>query len=150
MRAVVQRVDRARVTVDGETVGSIGKGVVVLLAVHGDDGPEDLAFIRKKLTNLRIFNDSEGKMNLSVKDVGGSMLLVSQFTLYGDCRKGNRPSYSRSAGPGLAEVLYDSLAQEISADGIDVATGRFQAMMKVELVNDGPVTLIIDSMREAW
>ena len=149
MRAVVQRVDRARVTVDGETVGSIGKGVVVLLAVHGDDGPEDLAFIRKKLTNLRIFNDSEGKMNLSVKDVGGSMLLVSQFTLYGDCRKGNRPSYSRSAGPGLAEVLYDSLAQEISADGIDVATGRFQAMMKVELVNDGPVTLIIDSMREA-
>jgi D-tyrosyl-tRNA(Tyr) deacylase len=146
MRAVVQRVDGARVTVDGETVGSIGRGVVVLLAVHGDDGQEDLAFIKKKLVNLRIFNDSAGKMNLSVKEVGGAMLLVSQFTLYGDCRKGNRPSYSRSAGPGLAEELYDSLVQEIGADGIDVATGRFQAMMKVELVNDGPVTLIIDSM----
>ncbi len=150
MRAVVQRVDRARVTVAGETVGSIGKGLVVLVAVHSDDGPGDLAFMKKKVVNLRVFNDSSGKMNLSVKEAGGAILLVSQFTLYGDCRKGNRPSYSRSAGPDLAEVLYEALAREIAAEGIDVATGRFQTMMKVELVNDGPVTLIIDSAKEAW
>jgi D-tyrosyl-tRNA(Tyr) deacylase len=137
------------VTVGGETVGSIGKGLVVLVAVHGDDGPADLAFIKRKVVNLRVFNDSSGKMNLSVKEVGGAILLVSQFTLYGDCRKGNRPSFSRSAGPNLAGELYEALAREFASDGIDVATGRFQAMMKVELVNDGPVTLIIDSSKAA-
>lgn len=145
MRAVVQRVLRAEVEVDGQTVGSVGPGMLALLAVERDDGPKDLEWIKRKLINLRIFPDQEGLMNLPLSSVGGAILLVSQFTLYGDCRKGNRPSYIRSAAPEWAENLYEKLADALRSEGIEVATGRFGASMRVSLVNDGPVTLIIDS-----
>jgi D-tyrosyl-tRNA(Tyr) deacylase len=145
MRAVIQRVDEASVTVDGGAVGRIGPGMLVLLGVREDDESADLAFIKKKLLNLRIFNDSEGKLNLPVLDVGGEILLISQFTLYGDCRKGNRPSFSKAARPEKARDLYEKLIAELRAAGAGVASGEFQAMMKVSLVNDGPVTLIVDS-----
>ena len=148
MRAVVQRVDFASVTVAGETVGRIGRGLLVLLAVQQDDGLSDLEFMTRKLLNLRVFNDEEGKMNLSIRDVGGAFLIVSQFTLYGDCRKGNRPSFSRSAPPERAQAWYEKLVDEIRAAGCPVETGSFQEMMKVQLVNDGPVTLIVDSRKE--
>jgi len=145
MRAVIQRVDEARVTVHGAAVGRIGPGMLVLLGVREDDESADLAFIKKKLLNLRIFNDSEGKLNLPVLDVGGEILLISQFTLYGDCRKGNRPSFSKAARPEKARDLYEKLLAELREAGVGVASGEFQAMMKVSLVNDGPVTLIVDS-----
>jgi D-tyrosyl-tRNA(Tyr) deacylase len=119
--------------------------MLVLLGVREDDESADLAFIKKKLLNLRIFNDSEGKLNLPVLDVGGEILLISQFTLYGDCRKGNRPSFSKAARPEKARDLYEKLIAELRAAGAGVASGEFQAMMKVSLVNDGPVTLIVDS-----
>ena len=147
MRSVVQRVRNARVTVDGTEVGAIGQGLLVLVAVQGGDGPDDLDFMTRKLINLRIFADPEGKMNLSVRDVGGSILLVSQFTLFGDCRKGNRPSFTRSAAPQVAENLYLQLAETLEREGVTVETGRFQAMMQVHSVNDGPVTVIIDSKK---
>ena len=147
MRSVVQRVRNARVTVDGTEVGAIGQGLLVLVAVQGGDGPDDLDFMTRKLINLRIFADPEGKMNLSVRDVGGSILLVSQFTLFGDCRKGNRPSFTRSAAPQVAEDLYLQLAETLEREGVPVETGRFQAMMQVHSVNDGPVTVIIDSKK---
>ncbi|MFZ0426993.1 MAG: D-aminoacyl-tRNA deacylase [Acidobacteriota bacterium] len=147
MRAVVQRVESASVTVDGVQVGAIGNGLLVLVAVQADDGPEDLEFTKKKLLNLRIFGDSEGRMNLSVRDVGGGILLVSQFTLFGDCRKGNRPSFTRSAAPELAQALYLQLADALEKEDVPVRTGQFQAMMKVSSVNDGPVTVIVDSRR---
>ncbi|MEJ2078857.1 MAG: D-aminoacyl-tRNA deacylase [Acidobacteriota bacterium] len=147
MRSVVQRVRNARVTVDGTEVGAIGPGLLVLVAVQGGDGPDDLDFMTRKLINLRVFADPEGKMNLSVRDVGGSILLVSQFTLFGDCRKGNRPSFTRSAAPQVAEDLYLQLAETLEREGVTVETGRFQAMMQVHSVNDGPVTVIIDSKK---
>jgi D-aminoacyl-tRNA deacylase len=145
MRAVIQRVERAGVTVDGEVCGQIGAGLLVLLAVEQDDEEKDLAFMSRKILNLRVFDDDKGRMNRSIKEAGGELLVVSQFTLYGDCRKGNRPSYSRAAGPEKAERLYEQLIQEMRREGVRVAGGRFQAMMKVTLVNDGPVTLIVDS-----
>lgn len=148
MRAVVQRVSKAQVSVEGEIVGSIGAGAVVLVAVGSGDGTKDLAFMVRKLVNLRIFNDADGKLNRSVADVDGEILLISQFTLYGDCRKGNRPSFTRAAPPDEADATYQQLAEELRSRGVRVATGRFQAMMTVSLVNEGPVTLIIDSKKE--
>ncbi len=147
MRAVIQRVDEARVTVDGTVVGEISRGLLVFLGIETDDGEEDLAFLKRKIVNLRIFPDSDGKMNLSLADTGGAVLLVSQFTLFGDCRKGTRPSFIRAAPPARADELYQELIQQLRCEGVAVESGEFQAMMKVDLVNDGPVTLIVDSKR---
>ena len=122
----------------------------MLLAVEDSDGEADLAFLKRKILNLRIFEDSEGKMNLPLRQAGGQVLLVSQFTLYGDCRRGNRPSYSRAASPDRAQQLYEQLIREIRSEGIRVESGIFQAMMKVRLVNDGPVTLIVDSAKDFY
>lgn len=144
MRAVVQRVLRAAVSVDGETVGAIGPGLLVLAAVAVGDGPGDADAMAGKLLRLRIFRDEEGRMNRSVADVGGGILAVSQFTLYGDVRKGNRPGFERSAPPELARALFDRLVAQLRTSGLRVETGRFAAHMEVELVNDGPVTLQID------
>jgi len=150
MRAVIQRVEEAEVTVEGATVGEISKGLVVLLAVEASDGLQDLAFLKKKILNLRVFEDEQGKMNLSLRDAGGSVLMVSQFTLYGDLRKGNRPSYSRAASPAQAKELYEELIEQLRSEGITVEAGEFQAMMKVALINDGPVTLIVDSNKQFY
>jgi len=148
MRAVVQRVSRAEVRVDGKVVGKIGKGILVLLGVGQDDNDQDLQWMADKVVNLRIFEDENEKMNLSVLDVGGQVLVVSQFTLYGDCRKGKRPSYSSAASPADAERMYNEFVKTIeSRYGIKVETGVFQAMMEVDLVNDGPVTLLLDSKK---
>lgn len=145
MRAVVQRVTRARVSVDDRTVGEIGTGLVVLLGVARDDTKSDADYLASKIVALRIFDDAEGKMNVSVKDVGGGLLVVSQFTLYGDVRRGLRPSWSDAAPPEIAEPLYNYFV-ECSRKLIQpVETGSFRAMMQVELVNDGPVTLIVES-----
>lgn len=149
MRAVVQRVSKGSVTVEGREIGSIGKGFVVLLGVSGDDGLEDVEYLADKIVNLRVFEDSDGKMNLSLKDVGGDLLVISQFTLYGDCRKGRRPSFTQAAPPERAEELYEEFVKECRLRDVRVETGQFQAHMEVELVNDGPVTLIIYSKREA-
>jgi D-tyrosyl-tRNA(Tyr) deacylase len=145
LRAVVQRVRRAAVAIDGETVAAIESGLLVLLGVAATDTADDVPWLAEKLANLRIFNDAEGKMNLSVADVGGALLVVSQFTLYGDCRKGRRPSFIAAAPPTIAVPLYEALVHALRALGLPVQTGRFGAMMQVELVNDGPVTLILDS-----
>ncbi len=147
MRAVVQRVSRASVTVDGELVGAIERGFLVLLGVAEDDDQDDVIFLAAKIAGLRIFEDADGKMNLGLADVGGKMLVVSQFTLLGDCRKGRRPSFVRAARPELAETLYNSFAAEVRGQGIEVQTGRFQVHMDVELVNDGPVTLLLESKK---
>jgi D-tyrosyl-tRNA(Tyr) deacylase len=147
MRAVIQRVDEARVTVDGTVVGKISKGLLVFLGITTDDGEDDLTFLKRKILNLRIFPDSDGKMNLSLVDTGSAVLLVSQFTLYGDCRKGNRPSFIRAAAPDRARALYQELIRQLRSENIKVESGEFQAMMKVDLVNDGPVTLILDSKK---
>ncbi len=141
----MQRVRRASVEVDSEVVGSIGPGVLVLLGVARGDGRRDEAWLRRKILNLRIFEDERGKMNRSLLETGGAVLLVSQFTLYGDCRKGNRPSFSHAAPPALAEELYLEMLNNLKAEGVPVAAGRFGAMMQVSLLNDGPVTLILDS-----
>lgn len=147
MRAVIQRVSRAVVTVDGEQIGAIGPGLVVLLGVHRDDGRADLDWLVDKIVKLRVFADGEGKMNRSLLDTGGAMLIVSQFTLHGDCRKGRRPGYSQAARPEQAEALYEEFITAVRKHGIQTATGRFQADMAVELVNDGPVTLLLDSAK---
>lgn len=145
MRAVVQRVTRASVTVEGEVIGQIGKGLVVLVGIARDDTKVEAAYLVDKTSNLRIFDDAEGKMNLSVKDIGGALLIVSQFTLYGDVRRGLRPSWSDAAPPEVAEPLYDFFVRQARAAVSDVVTGKFQAMMHVELINDGPVTILLDS-----
>ena len=148
MRAVVQRVSRAKVTVAGEVTGEIGLGLMVLLGVADDDKQEDAAYLAEKLVGLRIFPDEEGKMNRSLVEAGGAMLVVSQFTLFGDCRKGRRPSFIKAARPEQAVELYKAFVAEVRGRGISVATGRFQEHMDVELVNDGPVTVLVDSRKE--
>jgi D-tyrosyl-tRNA(Tyr) deacylase len=145
MRAVLQRVSRARVTVGEETTGAIGPGLLVLLGVAPGDTPEQARWLADKVVGLRIFNDADGKMNRSLLDVSGSALVVSQFTLYGDCRKGRRPSFIGAAGPELAVPLYEAFVDAVRAQGVTTATGRFGAMMQVELVNNGPVTVIVDT-----
>lgn len=145
MRAVVQRVTRAEVRVDGAVVGAIDGGLLVLLGVAPTDGAAEVAWMAQKLAGLRIFADEEGLMNLSVVDGAGGALVVSQFTLYGDCRKGRRPSFIKAARPELAEPLYEAFCEALAAQGVPVQRGRFGADMAVELLNDGPVTLVIDS-----
>ena len=145
MRAVIQRVTRARVTVDGAVVGEIGKGLVVLIGVARDDTRNNADYLASKIVALRIFDDADGKMNVSVKDAGGGLLIVSQFTLYGDVRRGLRPSWSDAAPPEIAEPLYNYFVESSRKLIEPVETGSFRAMMQVELVNDGPVTLIVDS-----
>jgi D-tyrosyl-tRNA(Tyr) deacylase len=147
MRSVVQRVSRAVVRVDRQVAGEVGRGLVVLLGVAEGDSPEDARWTADKLAQLRIFEDEAGKMNRSVQEVGGSVLLVSQFTLLGDARKGNRPSFTGAAPPELANALYEEVAALLRARAVPVATGVFRAHMEVELVNDGPVTLLLDSRR---
>ncbi|MBQ3078891.1 MAG: D-tyrosyl-tRNA(Tyr) deacylase [Clostridia bacterium] len=147
MRAVVQRVTRASVDVEGERVGEIGRGYMVLLGVEDGDTDADLNYIAKKLIGLRVFEDADEKMNLSLADVGGEILLVSQFTLAGDVRKGNRPSFITAARPEIAEPMCDTLVQRIREAGIKVETGRFRTHMEVSLLNDGPVTILIDSRK---
>ena len=147
MRAVLQRVTRACVRVQGETVGVIGAGLVVLLGVARDDEEADAVYLVEKVLNLRVFEDSEGRMNLSLAEAGGALLAVSQFTLYGDVRKGRRPSWYDAAPPELARPLYEFFVAEARARGARVETGSFQAMMEVELVNDGPVTILLDSRK---
>jgi D-tyrosyl-tRNA(Tyr) deacylase len=147
MRAVVQRVSRASVTVDGQVVGRIAAGQLVLLGVAQNDTQADVEYLAEKLVNLRIFEDDEGKMNRSLAETGGQMLVVSQFTLLGDCRKGRRPSFIDAAPPELGEQLYEALVAAVEARGVKVATGVFRAQMNVELVNDGPVTILLDSRR---
>ncbi len=145
MRSVVQRVSRGVVRVDRQVVGEVGHGLVVLLGVARGDGPEDARWTADKLAQLRVFEDQAGKMNRSVQDVGGSVLLVSQFTLLGDARKGNRPSFVAAAPPEEANARYEEVAALLRARAVPVATGVFRAHMEVELVNDGPVTLLLDS-----
>jgi D-tyrosyl-tRNA(Tyr) deacylase len=145
MRAVIQRVSHARVLVAGETVGEIGQGLLVLLGVADGDVQDDVIWLAQKIVGLRIFEDDEGKMNRSVAEVGGSLLVVSQFTLLGDARKGRRPSFVKAARPEQANALYESFVAEVRGQGVEVQTGRFQEHMDVELTNDGPVTLILDT-----
>jgi D-tyrosyl-tRNA(Tyr) deacylase len=147
MRAVVQRVTRASVTVDGETVGEIGTGLAVLLGIARDDTRLDAAYLAEKIAALRIFDDEAGKMNVSVKDINGGLLIVSQFTLYGDVRRGLRPSWIDAAAPEVAEPLYEFFIRQAQTFVTDVATGSFRAMMQLELVNDGPVTILLDSKK---
>jgi D-tyrosyl-tRNA(Tyr) deacylase len=146
MRAVVQRVARAGVTVGAETTGSIGRGLLVLLGVAPTDKAAEAQWLAEKIVSMRVFNDDDGKMNCGVAEVGGAVLVVSQFTLYGDCRKGRRPSFVGAAAPELAEPLYEAFVNAVRAQGVPTATGRFGAMMQVELVNDGPVTLLIETV----
>lgn len=147
MRCVVQRVTSSSVTVDGETVGSIGKGLMVLIGVCDEDTEADLKYMADKVPNLRIFDDENGVMNRSVLDIGGSILAVSQFTLYGDARGGRRPSYIRAAKPESANALYEKLVDAWRSKGLTVETGRFRTEMMVSLVNDGPVTILLDSSK---
>ena len=147
MRLVVQRVTRAKVTVEGEVVGEIGKGYLALVGVETGDTDDDMRYSVEKLVGLRVFEDSEGKMNRSVSDIGGSILLVSQFTLLGDARHGRRPSFSNAARPEVAAPMIDRMADAIAGRGIPVAKGVFGADMQVELVNDGPVTILLDSKK---
>ncbi len=145
MRAVIQRVKSASVTVEGEVISEIRVGLLVFLGVAQEDTPADVEYMASKIANLRIFEDDEGRMNLSILDIGGAALVVSQFTLYGDCRKGRRPSFIHAARPEKADPLYQAFMDEISRLGVPVKAGIFQAMMDVELINDGPVTMMLDS-----
>ncbi|AGA69931.1 D-tyrosyl-tRNA(Tyr) deacylase [Desulfitobacterium dichloroeliminans LMG P-21439] len=145
MRSVVQRVTQASVSVEGEVVGKIRAGLLIFFGVGQRDGVSDLDWLVDKIVGLRIFEDEDGKMNRSILDVGGEVLMVSQFTLYGDCRKGRRPSFSSAAPPEEAKILFEQAVEKIRGYGIHVETGVFQAEMKVELVNDGPVTMLLDS-----
>lgn len=148
MRAVVQRVSSSKVTVDGEVTGEINKGLLVLLGVTHEDTSKDVDYIIDKVLNLRIFEDENEKMNLSLKDVGGELLVVSQFTLYGDCRKGRRPSFSSAARPEVATKLYEEFIEKARKEGIVTKTGQFGVHMMVDLTNDGPVTILLESNRD--
>lgn len=147
MRACVQRVSRASVTVDGQVIGEIGMGLVVLLGVADGDTEDDSRQMAEKISQLRIFPDDEGKMNRSLEDNGGAMLIISQFTLLGDCRKGRRPSFVHAAPPEIGNALYEHFVEQVQQRGIPTATGQFRAHMNVELVNDGPVTMLLDSKK---
>lgn len=148
MRAVVQRVSRAKVTVNDWIAGEIGMGLLVLLGVGHEDSEQDVHYLAEKIAGLRIFEDDDGKMNRSVLDIGGSVLAVSQFTLYGDVRRGKRPSFDAAAPPDSAKRLYELFVERIRAAGLRCETGRFQEMMQVELVNEGPVTILLDSKKQ--
>lgn len=145
MRAVIQRVKESSVSVNNEIIGKIGSGLMVLLGVAETDRVEDADYLAAKIVNLRIFEDENHKMNRSLLDIGGEMLVVSQFTLLADCRKGRRPSFVHAAGPNKANELYERFVDQVRQKGVNVATGRFRAMMDVSLINDGPVTLIVES-----
>jgi D-tyrosyl-tRNA(Tyr) deacylase len=147
MRAVIQQVKNANVVVNNEEISKIDKGFLVLLGIKDNDTMDDLAYVKKKIEKLRIFEDEDGKMNLSIEDVGGKILLVSQFTLFGDVRKGNRPSFIQAARPEKANEFYEIMKKELINDGFDVKTGKFQTHMEVGLINDGPTTILIDSER---
>jgi D-aminoacyl-tRNA deacylase len=148
MRAVVQRVTRAEVKIGDRIAGSIAHGMLVLVGIHGGDSGEDIRWMADKLANIRIFDDNQGLMNRSILDIHGEMLIVSQFTLLGDCRKGRRPSWSGAAPPEMARPLYLGLVDAVAGYGIRTATGEFQAMMEVSLINSGPVTIMLDSKRQ--
>lgn len=148
MRAVVQKVSSSKVTVEGQVIGQINQGLMVLLGVTHDDTSKDVDYMVDKVTNLRIFEDEGGKMNLSLKDIDGEVLVVSQFTLYGDARRGRRPSFSNAARPEVANPLYEEFVEKIKKQGINVGTGKFGAHMMVDLTNDGPVTILLESRRE--
>jgi D-tyrosyl-tRNA(Tyr) deacylase len=147
LRAVVQRVKNACVRISSDSRGKIGTGLLVFLGVEEEDSFKDVEYLADKIVNLRVFEDNNGKMNLTVKDIGGSLLVVSQFTLYGDCRKGRRPSFSQAASPEKANTLYEEFIKRARTHNISVETGVFQAHMEVELVNDGPVTMLLDSKK---
>ncbi|MDD7794045.1 D-aminoacyl-tRNA deacylase [Clostridium sp. 'White wine YQ'] len=148
MRAVVQRVKRSSVKVDGRTIGEIGAGLNVLIGITKGDTDEDIKYIRDKVINLRVFSDSDDKMNLSLKDVNGEILIISQFTLYGDCRKGRRPSFINALGGEEAIGIYEKVVEAFKEEGIRVETGEFGADMEVEIINDGPVTLLLESKKD--
>lgn len=145
MKAVIQRVKSASVSVDGERISQIGRGLAILLGIAKGDGAKDINYLAEKISNLRIFEDDAGKMNLSVLDIGGQALVVSQFTLMADCKKGRRPGFDKAAAPELAEVLYNDFVAVLAACGVSVQTGRFQSHMLFTIENDGPVTLVLDS-----
>jgi len=147
MRAVVQRVSSARVRVDDQTVGEIGRGLLVLIGVSRQDGPADVSYIAEKVRGLRVFEDDRGKMNRSLSEIGGRILVVSQFTLYGDCRRGRRPSFDGAADPVTAATMYEGVIRALEDGGVSVERGAFQAHMTVELINDGPVTILLDSTK---
>jgi len=147
MRAVVQRVSHAKVSANGEVTGEIGRGLLILLGVASGDAPADADYLADKIVGLRIFEDSSGKMNLAVAEVGGALLVVSQFTLYGDVRRGKRPSFDGAAAPQAARQLYEHFVEKVRAAGLRCETGRFQETMQVELVNEGPVTILLDSAK---
>jgi len=147
MRAVVQRVSHVKVSVNGEVTGEIGRGLLILLGVASGDAPADADYLADKIVGLRIFEDSSGKMNLAVAEVGGALLVVSQFTLYGDVRRGKRPSFDGAATPQAARELYEHFVEKVRAAGLRCETGRFQETMQVELVNEGPVTILLDSAK---
>ena len=148
MRAVVQRVKKSAVTVDGKVTGSIGQGLMVLIGVKKGDTEADAEYLARKIAALRVFDDENGVMNVNIKDAGGEILAVSQFTLYGDARKGNRPSYFDAAGPEEANALYRNVIERLQADGLHVEEGIFQTAMLVDIANDGPVTILLDSKKE--
>lgn len=147
MRCVVQRVSKAAVRINDTTIGEINTGILGLIGIGSEDGQQDVIWLADKIIGLRIFEDNEGKMNLSLPEVNGKLLLVSQFTLFGDCRKGKRPSFSNAAAPVIAKELFDELVNIIRSRGISVRTGEFQANMDVELINQGPVTILLDSKK---